>query len=266
MWLYPWDGNISTWWEAGGSWKSLSAQAAVRLFFFGESLGQKLRKPGGWDIRTLIASFRWWGLSSPTLMQRKPEPPFSAVRPKKSPKSGLEVCYAVPPFMSVEIQEDSSQATLYSPRERTIEWLLFHLLLQLFQIEGRCWILLYFFLTYVHVHILYGYKDTGDMASLTVFSWGVLAKARLWQSLQRQLYKTHITLTELYNSSLIVMFANHQTCPSVNLFLDIIPLYLPCLKYVPFHIYLDKFPLFFEVYLKNHLLWTLLNISSIALV
>lgn len=261
MWLYPWEGNISTWWEAEGYWKSLSAQATVWILFFGESLEEKWRKPGGWDSRTLIASLRWWGLSSPPSCKENQSHPLGLWN--QSLKSGLEVCCAVLPFISVG---NCSQATLYSPWERTIEWLLFHLLLWLFQIESRCWILLYFFLTYVHVHTLYGYKYTGDMSSLTVFSWGVLAKARLQQSLQRQLYKTRITLTELYNSSLIVMFANHQTCPSVNLFLDIIPLFFPCLKYVPFHIYLDKFHLFFEVYLKNHLLWTLLNISSIALV
>lgn len=194
MWLYPGDGNISTWWEAGGSWESLSAQAAVWILFFGESLGKKLRKPGGGDSRTLIASLRWWGLSSPLSCRENQGHP-SALWDRKSPKSGLEVCYAVPPLMPAEIQEDCSQATLYSPWERTVEWLLFHLLLRLFQTEGRCWILLYFVLTYVHAHTLYGYKDTGDMSSLTVFSWGVLAKARLWQSLQRQLYRTHISLT-----------------------------------------------------------------------
>lgn len=151
MWLYPWDGNISTWWEAGGgSWKSLSA---LWLLFFDESLGQKLRKPGGRDSRTLIASLRWWGLSSPPSSRENQSHP-SALWEQKGPKSGLEVCYAVPPFTAVEIQEASSQVTLYSPQERTTEELLFHLLLRLFQIEGRHWILLHVFLTYVHVHTL----------------------------------------------------------------------------------------------------------------
>lgn len=199
MWLYLPDVNFSVVWERRSLEKSQGSSCCQATFPWWEpwkdaELARRLRQQYPacflYVIRPILL----------ILMLRKPEPLFSPVRVEEFQIRAGGVLWWPALYVSRDTRRTAAKPPCISPggllnHHRSnchFSWLLFILLTRVlpFQVEGRCWILLDFVLTYIHVHTLFGYKDTGDLSSLTICSWGMLAKGRLCPPLQRPLYKT----------------------------------------------------------------------------